>query len=211
MPRKKPATARRPRRPAQPRHLTALDIPPPARRRLDPAMQKYFAVCEEKLGHLPNVLLAYSAHGAKLQHFVSFYNELMFGNSELSTLDREMIAVTVSSANHCYYCLVAHGAAVRQLSGDPPLVELLVMNHRAARLDARERAMLDFAHKLTVAPRDVGEEDRAALRRAGFSERAFWATAGGAGFYNSTTRLAGATDMMPNEVYHAQARGPAGG
>lgn len=191
---------------AQPDHVTALRIRAPARSRLEPAMQKYFAVCEEKIGHVPNVLLAYSAHGPKLAHLVNFYNEIMLGESPLSKLEREMIAVVVSSANHCYYCLVAHGAAVRQLSGDPTLGETLAMNYRVAQLSAPHRAMLDFAHKLTVAQRDVGEADRAALRKAGFSEEAIWDIAETAAFFNFTNRLATATDMMPNDLYHAQAR-----
>lgn len=191
---------------AQPRHVTALRLKAPPRSSLDPDMRRYFEVCEDKLGHVPNVLQAYSAHGPKLRNMASFYNELMLGESPLSKLEREMIAVVVSSANHCYYCLVAHGAAVRQLSGDPALGELLVMNYRAAQLSARHRAMLDFAHKLTVAQREVGEPDREALRKAGFSEEAIWDIAEVAAFFNFTNRLATATDMMPNEVYHGQAR-----
>lgn len=191
---------------AQPDHVTALRVRTPPRRRLDPDMQKYFAVCEERIRHVPNVLLAYSAHGPKLRNMVNFYNELMFGDSPLTKLEREMIAVVVSCANHCYYCLVAHGAAVRELSGDPVLGELLALNYRAATLSPRHRAMLDFAHKLTVAQRDVGEVDRQSLRDAGFSEEAIWDIAEVAAFFNFTNRLATATDMMPNELYHAQAR-----
>src|SRR6516225_2685952 len=108
--------------------------------------------------------------------------------------------------NRCYYCLVAHGAAVRQLSGDPPLGELMVMNYRAARLSGRERAMLDFAVKLTAEPWLIEEEDRARLRRAGFSDRDIWDIAAVAGFFNMTNRVASATDMRPNSVYHGQAR-----
>ena len=83
---------------------------------------------------------------------MAMYNELMLAPSGLSKLEREMVAVVVSSANRCYYCLVAHGQAVRQLSGDPELGEMMVMNYRVARLDARQRAMLDFAWKLTTTP-----------------------------------------------------------
>lgn len=191
---------------AQPSYVTALALKPPPRRKLDADMQKYFAVCEDKIDHVPNVLLAYSAHGPKLRNMASFYNELMLGESPLSRLEREMIAVVVSAANRCYYCLVAHGAAVRQLSGDPVLGELLVMNYRSATLSPPHRAMLDFAHKLTVSPQDMGEDDRRRLRRAGFSEKAIWDIAEVAAFFNFTNRLASATDMMPNELYHTQAR-----
>lgn len=190
----------------QPKHLTALKLAPPKRERLDPDMRKYFAICDAKIGFLPNVLAAYSFDQTKLRAFVNFYNDLMLGDSGLSKLEREMIAVVVSSANRCYYCLTAHGAAVRELSGDPQLGEMLVMNWRVAKLDRRQRAMLEFAHRLTVAPAEVGDEDRAALRRAGFDEREIWDVASVAGFFNFTNRLATATDMMPNPEYHSQAR-----
>jgi uncharacterized peroxidase-related enzyme len=124
----------------------------------------------------------------------------------LSKLEREMIAVAVSSHNRCYYCLVAHGAAVRQLSGDPVLGELMAMNYRAARLSQRERAMLDFAVKLTAAPWLVEETDHEALRREGFGDRDIWDIAAVAGFFNMTNRVASATDMRPNSVYHGQSR-----
>jgi uncharacterized peroxidase-related enzyme len=114
-----------------------------------------------------------------------------------------MIAVVVSSANHCYYCLVAHGQAVRQLSGDPALGELLVMNYRAAKLPRRQRAILDFAHKLTTRAAEVGDADRARLRRAGCTDREIWDIAAVASFFNMTNRMATAIDMMPNEAYHA--------
>jgi uncharacterized peroxidase-related enzyme len=173
---------------------------------LSPEMAAYFAKCEEKLGFVPNVLKAYAFDMAKLSAFVAMYNDLMLAPSGLSRLEREMIAVAVSAQNRCYYCLVAHGAAVRQLSGDPALGELMVMNYRAARLSRRERAMLDFAVKLTAEPWTVEEEDRAHLRRAGFSDRDIWDIAAVAGFFNMTNRVASATDMRPNTVYHGQAR-----
>jgi uncharacterized peroxidase-related enzyme len=183
--------------------ITALGLAPAP---LSPDMQAYFAKCEEKLGFVPNVLQAYAFDMAKLGAFVAMYNDLMLAPSGLSKLEREMIAVVVSSVNRCYYCLVAHGAAVRALSGDPVLGELMVMNYRAARLDARQRAMLDFAAKLTAEPWAVEEGDRQALRDAGFSARDIWDIAAVAGFFNMSNRVASATDMRPNSVYHGQAR-----
>ena len=190
----------------QPTHITALDIALPAHGDLDPDMAKYFAVCQEKLGFVPNVLSAYSFDQAKLRAFVGLYNDLMLAASGLSKLEREMIAVVVSSANHCYYCLTAHGAAVRQLSGDPELGEMLVMNWRTAPLPDRQRALLAFAHKLTVTPAEVGDGDRALLRAAGWSERDVWDAASVTGFFNYTNRLATSVDMMPNAEYRTQAR-----
>ena len=173
---------------------------------LNESMEAYFKKCEEKLGFVPNVLKAYAFDMAKLEAFVAFYNDLMLGPSGLSKLEREMIAVAVSSHNRCYYCLVAHGAAVRQLSSDPVLGELMAMNYRAARLSQRQRAMLDFAVKLTAEPWTVEEEDRERLRRAGLSERDIWDVAAVAGFFNMSNRVASATDMRPNSAYHRQAR-----
>jgi len=173
---------------------------------LTPAMEAYFAKCEEKLGFVPNVLKAYAFDMAKLEPFVAMYNDLMLAPSGLSKLEREMIAVAVSAQNRCYYCMVAHGAAVRQLSGDPVLGELMVMNYRAARLSKRHRAMLDFAVKLTAEPWLIDEPDREALRRAGFSERDIWDISAVAGFFNMSNRVASATDMRPNLAYHGQAR-----
>lgn len=182
---------------------TALALPPGE---LSPAMQAYFAKCDEKIGFVPHVLTAYAQDNAKLEAFAAFYNDLMLAPSGLSKLEREMIAVAVSSVNHCYYCLVAHGAAVRQLSGDPILGEMMVTNYRAAHLSRRHRAMLDFAVKLTETPHLVGEDDRAALAGAGFSPRDVWDISAVAAFFNMTNRMASAVDMRPNRDYHAQAR-----
>ena len=183
--------------------ITALDLRQAA---LSPAMQAYFDKCQEKLGFVPNVLKAYAFDMAKLETFVAMYNDLMLAPSGLSKLEREMIAVAVSSQNHCYYCLVAHGAAVRVLSNDPPLGELMAMNYRAARLTKRQRAMLDFAVKLTDEPWNIEDADRDALRRAGFLERDIFDIAAVAAFFNMSNRVASATDMRPNSVYHRQGR-----
>ncbi len=183
---------------------TALNLPP-----VDPlpdATQKYFDICQEKLGLIPNVLRAYAFDIEKLNAFAGLYNDVMLANSGLTKLEREMIAVAVSAVNRCFYCLTAHGAAVRELSGDPILGEQLVMNYRTAPLDARQRAMLDFAVKMTEASHTIEEADRQALRTVGFSDRDIWDIAAVAGFFNMTNRMASATDMRPNDDYHAQAR-----
>jgi uncharacterized peroxidase-related enzyme len=173
---------------------------------LSPAMAGYFKKCQEKLGFVPNVLVAYAFDNTKLETFVALYNDLMLGDSGLSKLEREMIAVAVSSQNRCYYCLTAHGAAIRQISGNPLLGEQIVMNYRSARLNKRQRAMLDFAVKLSASPWSVEEADRERLRRAGFTDRDIWDISAVAGFFNMSNRVASATDMRPNQVYHGQAR-----
>jgi uncharacterized peroxidase-related enzyme len=184
--------------------ITALRL---AAAELTPAMRSYFDKCTERLGFIPNVLKAYAFDMAKLEAFVAMYGDLMLAPSGLTKLEREMIAVAVSSHNRCYYCLTAHGAAVRTLADDPVLGELMVMNYRAARLDARQRAMLDFAVKLTAEPWGIEEADRQALRDAGFADRDIWDIAAVAGFFNMSNRVAAATDMRPNSHYHGQKRG----
>lgn len=183
--------------------ITALDLPRPE---LSDATKAYFAKCEEKLGLVPNVLRAYAFDEKKLRAFTDTYNDLMLGDSGLSKLEREMIAVVVSSINHCYYCLTAHGAAVRQLSGDPAFGEMMVTNFRAADLTPKQRTMLEFAVKLTEQPAKIVEADRETLREAGFSDRDIWDIASTAAFFNMSNRVAAAIDMRPNAEYHAMAR-----
>lgn len=203
----KPATKAKPPTPAAPvaddEPVIALDLGPAD---LSESMQAYFQKCQDKLGFIPNVLVAYAFDSAKLEAFAAMYNDLMLAPSGLSKLEREMIAVAVSSQNRCYYCLTAHGAAVRQYSGRPVLGEQMVMNYRATRLDKRQRAMLDFAVKLTAEPWGMEEADREALRRVGFSDHDIWDISAVVGFFNMSNRIASATDMRPNEIYHGMAR-----
>jgi uncharacterized peroxidase-related enzyme len=183
---------------------TALDLP-----QVDPLpeeTQRYFDLCVEKLGFVPNVLRAYAFDIEKLNAFTALYNDLMLAPSGLSKLEREMIAVAVSAENKCFYCLVAHGAAVRQLSGDPALGERIAFNYRTAAIEPRQRAMLDFAVKMTRASAEIEEADRQVLRDHGLTDRDIGDVASVAGFYNMSNRIASATAMEPNTEYHELAR-----
>ena len=180
---------------------TALDLP--AVSPLPEATQKYFDICQDKLGLVPNVLRAHAFDIDKLNAFSALYNNIMLAESGLSKLEREMIAVVVSSINRCFYCLTAHGQAVRALSGDPMLGEMLVMNYSVAPLDARQRAMLDFAVKVTETSHRVEEADRQALRDVGFSDRDIFDIANVTGFYNMTNRVASASTakVLPTIIW----------
>lgn len=187
-----------------PSGITALALEAAA---LSPGMAAYFDKCREKIGFVPNVLAAYSHSMPKLEAFVTFYNDLMLAPSGLSKLEREMIAVVVSAENRCWYCLVAHGAAVRALSGDPALGEALALNYRYARgITPKQRAMLDFSAKMAKASAEIEEPDRQQLRDAGFADADIWDIAAVASFYAMSNRMASATGMLPNAEYHAQAR-----
>jgi uncharacterized peroxidase-related enzyme len=183
---------------------TALHLPPDAEP--TPQLEAYFAKCQEKLGFIPNVLKAHAFDTAKLQAFIDMADNLMLADSGLTKLEREMIAVVVSSINHCHYCLTAHGAAVRQRGKSALLGELMVNNFRAADLPRRQRQMLEFAAKLTEHPDKMDEADRAALRSEGFTDRDIWDIAAVASFYNMSNRLAAATEMRPNIEYVSMAR-----
>ncbi|CAN5719003.1 MAG: peroxidase-related enzyme [Actinobacteria bacterium] len=192
---------------SQPEHLHALTgVPMPTRETVSQETGRYWDLCQEKLGLVPNVIRAYSFDDEKLGAFTRMYNELMLGPSGLSKLEREMIAVVVSSVNRCFYCLTAHGAAVRELSNDPALGELLAMNYRTAELDKRTRAMLDFAWKLAETPAEVEEADRQSLREAGFSDLDIWDIASITAFFSMSNRMSSAIDLQPNPEYHSQAR-----
>ena len=191
----------------QPDHISALGTPDPAT--LDADLQAIWAKCMEKLGFVPGVYSAYSLKPQRLRNFMAMFGEVMFAESALSKLEREMIAVVVSSANRCYYCLVAHGAEVRRLSGDPELGEMMALNYRVAPLVARQRAMLDYAWKLTTTPWLIDETDREALRAQGFENGDIFDISETVGFYNLSNRMAAATDMMPNREYHRSDRGAA--
>ena|SRR5690554_4299452 len=188
----------------QPDQICAYPVPETSE--LDEDLQAVFAKCVDKLGLVPNVLATYSIRPQRLRNFMAMYNEIMFSESGLTKLEREMVAVVVSSANRCYYCLVAHGQAVRALSQDPDLGEMLVMNYRVARLDARQRGMLDFAWKLTTTPSEVGEVDRRRLHELGFTVEDVFDLSETVAFYNFSNRIATALDMMPNTEYHGMDR-----
>lgn len=183
------------------KQVTALNLP-----EMDPMpdnIRKYFKLCEDKLGLVPNVLKAYAFNETKLNAFTGMYNDLMLGESNITPLEREMIAVVVSSINRCYYCLVAHGNSVRKLSKNPELGEQMAINYRLADLKPNQRAMMDFAIKMTEESYKIEEIDRQTLRDNGYSDQDIWDIASIASFFNMSNRMASAIDMRPNVEYHS--------
>jgi len=181
--------------------VTALNLP-----EMNPMpnnIRKYFKLCEDKLGLVPNVLKAYAFNETKLNAFTGMYNDLMLGESNITPLEREMIAVVVSSINRCYYCLVAHGNSVRKLSKNPELGEQMAINYRLADLKPNQRAMMDFAVKMTEESYKIEEIDRQTLRDNGYSDQDIWDIASIASFFNMSNRMASAIDMRPNVEYHS--------
>lgn len=180
------------------------DVPPEAD--LPEGLRKLFAKARERLGFVPNVFRVYSFRPERLSAWFSHYRQLHEPTAHLSAADREMIAVVVSQANGCLYCLVAHGAALREELGDPVLGERISYDWRRAGLDARRAAICAYAEKLTRDPRSVDDGDLQTLLDVGLEPAEAWDVIEIAAMYNFTNRLAMATNMLPNEEYSGLAR-----
>ncbi len=181
-------------------------FPVPDDSSLAPALRGLFAKARERLGFVPNVFRVYAFRPERLSAWYSHYRQLHEPTENLSAADREMIAVVVSAANGCLYCLIAHGATLREELGDPVLGERISYDWRRAGLDERRRALCAYAEKLTLTPRELTEADLDTLRDAGLSLEEAWDVAEVAAMYNFTNRMAMATNMLPNEEYSAQGR-----
>ena len=187
-------------------NLTKLDLDYKGTKDGEDQVKSYLEIVHQKIGFIPNVLAAFAKFPKQFEGFTKLYNALMLGESGLTKLEREMIAVTVSSENHCFYCLVAHGSAVRELSNDPQLGERIAANFRSAELPKKQEELLNFTKKLTKDPSEIGENDRKKLRDVGYTDRDIWDISAIVGLFNMTNRLASATEMEPNNNYHNLAR-----
>ena len=187
-------------------NLTKLDLNYEGTKDGEDQVKNYLEIVQQKIGFIPNVLAAFAKFPKQFEGFTKLYNALMLGESGLTKLEREMIAVTVSSENHCFYCLVAHGSAVRELSNDPQLGERIAANFRSAELPKKQEVLLNFTKKFTKDPSEIGENDRKKLRDVGYSDRDIWDISAIVGLFNMTNRLASATEMEPNNNYHNLAR-----
>ena len=169
---------------------------------LDEPERKLFAKAREVIGFVPNVFRCYAWRPERFRAWFGHFKSVMEPTPGLSARDREMISVAVSMANGCLYCLVAHGAAVRELSSNKENADRITLDYRRADITPRERAMLDFAVKLTKTPAECDEADLDALRAHGFGDEDLWDVIEVAATFNFTNRVAMATGMMPNTEYH---------
>jgi uncharacterized peroxidase-related enzyme len=181
-------------------------FPVPDEADLPAGLQGLFAKAREVLGFVPNVFRVYAFRPERLSAWFAHFRQLHDPTEHLTAADREMIAVVVSAANGCLYCLVAHGAALREALGDPVLGERISYDWRRAGLDVRRSTICAYAEKLTLHPRSLTREDLQSLLDAGLSLEEAWDVAEIAAMYNLTNRMAMATNMLPNEEYSGQAR-----
>ena len=169
-------------------------------------VKELWALPLEKLGFVPNVLRVFALRPKHLLGWWAYYDELLRGESGLTKAQREMIAVVVSVANRCHYCIVSHTAALRKLTKDPDFVDRLATGYKYAELDPRDRAMLDFAVKLTEASDRCTDEDVQALRDAGWNDEEIMDIAQVAAMFNFTNRLASGLGWVPNREYFSLGR-----
>lgn len=188
------------------KHIAWLTLPDPTT--LDVETLTLLDKACANVGFLPNVFSVYTIRSDHMLRWIKLFNAIMRGESSLTPAEREMIGVVVSAENRCLYCLVSHGAELRQLLGDPILAEQISYDYRRAPLDVRTRAMLDYVVKLTRTPVECCEADIEHLRACGFTDRDIFDIAETAAMFNFTNRLASATGMQPNHEYYSQARQP---
>jgi uncharacterized peroxidase-related enzyme len=182
-------------------------FPVPAPETLPEDIRKVVDANAAKAGFTPNVFLAYGYKPEHFRAFFQYYDALMKGPSGLSRAEREMIVVAVSRINACTYCTVAHGAALRILSKDPHLADQISANYRMADLTPRQRAMLDFAVKVTERSAEIEQADFEALRAQGFSDSDIWDIGAVSAFFNLSNRMANLADMKPNAEFYTMGRG----
>ncbi len=184
--------------------ITRLHVP--AEDEVPDEVKELWAKPLEKLGFVPNVLRVFALRPQHLLGWWSYYDELLRGESGLTKAQRELIAVVVSVTNRCHYCVVSHSAALRKLTGNPELADQVAADYAAADLEPRERAMLDFAVKLTEASADCTDADVEALRDVGWTDEDIFDIAQVAAMFNFTNRLASGLGWEPNPEYFSLGR-----
>ena len=163
---------------------------------------------QEKSGFIPNVFLVLAHRPDEFRAFFAYHDALMDKPGKLTKAEREMIVVATSNANQCQYCVVAHGAILRIRAKDPLLADQVAINYRKADISPRQKAMLDFAMKVSASAWAVNEEDFALLREQGWGEEEAWDIAAIAAFFGMSNRLANVTSMRPNEEFYLMGRVP---
>jgi uncharacterized peroxidase-related enzyme len=168
---------------------------------------------QEKAGFVPNVFLAFARRPAEWRAFFAYHDALMVPESVeresgLTKGEREMIVTTTSAANHCLYCVVAHGAILRIYEKKPLVADQVAINHRKADISSRQRAMLDFALKVCNQSDQVEDADFAALHAHGFNDEDIWDIAAITAFFGLSNRMASFSGMMPNPEFYLMGRAP---
>jgi uncharacterized peroxidase-related enzyme len=190
--------------------MTAISrYPVPELKDLPEDMRARILEVQAKAGFVPNVFLALAHRPAEWRAFMAYHDALLLKETgSLTKGEREMIIVATSAANHCLYCVVAHGAILRIYERKPLVADQVAVNHRKADIPPRQRAMLDFAMKVCNASHEVEEADFAALRPHGFSDEDIWDIAAITAFFGLSNRMANVIGMRPNDEFFLMGRVP---
>ncbi|MBL8320583.1 MAG: peroxidase-related enzyme [Burkholderiaceae bacterium] len=183
--------------------------PVPALTDLPADIRERIEQVQAKAGFVPNVFLALAHRPAEFRAFLAYHDALLLKeDSGLSKGEREMIVVATSGANHCLYCVVAHGAILRVYEKKPLVADQVAINHHKADITPRQKAMLDFALKVTQASHEIGEADFDALRAHGFNDEDIWDIAGISAFFGLSNRMANVMSLRPNDEFYLMGRVP---
>jgi uncharacterized peroxidase-related enzyme len=163
---------------------------------------------QEKSGFIPNVFLTLAYRPDEFRAFFAYHDALMEKDGGLSKAEREMIVVATSSANQCHYCVIAHGAILRIRAKNPQIADQIAINYRKADITPRQRAMLDFAMKVSTEAQKISEADFTAITSHGFSDDDVWDIAAISAFFALSNRMANVTSMRPNDEFYMMGRLP---
>jgi len=183
-------------------------FPVPALASLPDDIRMRLLAVQEKSGFVPNVFLTFARRPDEFRAFCDYHDALMDKDSGLSKAEREMIVVATSSANQCQYCVIAHGAILRIRAKNPLIADQIAVNYRKADITPRQRAMLDFAMKVSTEAQRVSDADFATLAGHGFSDDDIWDIAAVAAFFALSNRMANVTGMRPNDEFYLMGRLP---
>jgi uncharacterized peroxidase-related enzyme len=183
-------------------------FPTPALDKLPNDIRDRILAVQEKSGFVPNVFLTLAYRPDEFRAFFAYHDALMDRDSGLTKAEREMIVVATSSANQCHYCVVAHGAILRIRAKNPQIADQIAINYRKADITPRQRAMLDFAMKVSRAAEEISEQDFADAARHGFSDDDVWDIAAISAFFALSNRMANVTGMRPNDEFYMMGRLP---
>ncbi|WP_175922631.1 peroxidase-related enzyme [Burkholderia latens] len=181
-------------------------FPVPALDDLPDDIRERIAAVQEKSGFIPNVFVTLAHRPDEFRAFFAYHDALMDKPGNLTKAEREMIVVATSSANECQYCVIAHGAILRIRAKDPLIADQVATNYRKADITARQKAMLDFAMKVSQAAHLVGEADFDTLKSHGFTDEDTWDIAAISAFFGMSNRIANVTNMRPNAEFYALGR-----
>ena len=183
-------------------------FPVPSVEALPEDIREHLLGVQEKSGFIPNVFLTLAFRPDEFRAFFAYHDALMEKDGGLTKAEREMIVVATSSANQCQYCVIAHGAILRIRAKNPLVADQIAVNYRKADITPRQRAMLDFAMKVSQEAHLVSDADFAALSAHGFSDDDIWDIAAISAFFALSNRMANVTAMRPNDEFYLMGRLP---